>query len=131
MTFRNSKSDFVTAIAMTVFFLSLPISSESSINMQSNGVFGDLLTIISSFLSQRQQRVILNRQFSEWHEVSAGVPQGSVLGPLFFLIYSNDLPNSLQCDVKLFVDDTSLFTLVENEIVPAQRMNRDLGKILQ
>ena len=88
------------------------------------------LSLISSFLSQRRQCVILNGQSSEWRDVSAGVPQGSVLGPIFFLIYINDSTNNLQCDVKLFADDTSLFTLVDNEIVSAQQLNGVLGKVL-
>ena len=77
-------------------------------------------------MSQRWQRMILNGQSSEWREISTGVPQGSVVGPLFFLIYLDDLTNNLQCDVVLFVDDTSLFALVKNEIISAQQMNRDL-----
>ena len=97
--------------------------------LQSNGISGNLLKLIRNFLSHRQQRVILNGQSSEWREVSAGVPKGSALGPLFFLIYINDLTNNLQSDVKLFADDTSLSTVVENETVSAQNMNRDLEKI--
>ena len=97
--------------------------------LESNGISGNLLKLMRSFLSHRQQRVILNGQQSEWQEVSAGVPQGSVLGPLFFLIYINDLTDNLKCDVKLFADDTSLFTVVENESISAQNMNSDLEKI--
>ena len=74
--------------------------------------------------------MILNGQSSEGREVSSGVSQGSVLGPLLFLIYINDLTNNLQCNVKLFADDTSLFTLVDNEIASAQQLNRDLDKVL-
>ena len=94
--------------------------------LESNGISGDLLKLISSFISQQKQRVILNGQSSEWREVSAGVPQGSVLGLLFFLIYINDLTDNRHCDIKLFADDTSLFTLVHNEIASAQDMNNDL-----
>ena len=72
--------------------------------------------------------MISNGQSSEWREVSAGVPLGSVLGPLLFLIYINDLTNNLQCNVKIFADDTSLFTVVENETVSAQNMKRGLEK---
>ena len=52
-----------------------------------------------------------------------------MLGSLFFLIYINDLIDSLHCDVKLFADDISLFTLVHNEIVSTQFMNQDLEKL--
>ena len=76
--------------------------------LESNGISGNLLKLNRSFLSHRQQRVTLNGQSSEWREASAGVSQGSVLGPLFFLIYINDLTDNLQCNVKLFADHTSL-----------------------
>ena len=78
------------------------------------GVSGQLLSLIQSFLSDRKQRTVLNGKSSIWGDISAGVPQGSILGPLFFLVYINDLTENLKCNVKLFADDTSLFTVVKN-----------------
>ena len=74
-----------------------------------NGISGELLSSLSDFLDNRTQRVILNGQYSSWAKVEAGVPQGSILGPLLFLIYINDLSDNLASNPKLFADDTSLF----------------------
>ena len=79
--------------------------------LKSMGICDDLLNLIGSFLENRFQRVVLNGQASEWLPVKAGVPQGSILGPLFFLIYINDLSIDIISTVKLFADDTSLFSL--------------------
>ena len=93
------------------------------------GVSGDLLSLIQSFLKDRKQRTVLNGQNSNWGDISAGVPQGSILGPLFFLAYINDLAAEVKCNVKLFADDTSLFTVVENIDSAASDMNHDLELI--
>ena len=77
-------------------------------------ISGNLFNLLHSFLSNRKQRTVLNGTSSSWGNVSSGVPQGSILGPLIFLIYINDLTDDLNCIVKVFADDTSLFTIVED-----------------
>ena len=68
---------------------------------------------------------MLNDQCSSWSSVLAGIPQGSILGPLLFLIYINDLPENLQSTVKLFADDTSLFSTVYEPNISATQLERD------
>ena len=76
-----------------------------------NGISGNLLKFLRDFLNERKQRVILNGQFSTWKNVSAGVLQGSILGPLLFLIYINDQTEGLSINAKFFADDTTLFSV--------------------
>ena len=59
--------------------------------LRRNGISGRLLLLIESFLANRKQRTVLNGKLSKWGSITAGAPQGSILGPLFFLLYSNDL----------------------------------------
>ena len=93
------------------------------------GVSEKLHNFIKSFLNNRYQRVLLNGQSSDWSPVKAGAPEGSFLGPLFFLIYINDLANDLSTNVKIFADDTSLFSTVTNQAQSAADFNDDLNKI--
>ena len=97
--------------------------------MQSYGIYGSLLRLLKDFLSDRIQRAVLNGQSSDWKDVLAGVPQGSILGPLLFLIYINDLSEHLESKVKIFADDTSLFSLVTDQGECSIKLNRDLGRI--
>ena len=97
--------------------------------MKQNGISGDLLQIVSDFLSNRKQRVVLNGQNPSWTNVHVGVPQGSILGPLLFLIYINDLADNLSSNVKLFADDTSLLSVVHDVNASARELYDDLKKI--
>ena len=80
-------------------------------------------------MSNRKQRVLLNGQTSEWRNITASVPQGSILGPLLFLIYINDLSGDLSSKAKLFADDTSLFFVTHDITTSANELNNDLNKI--
>ena len=97
--------------------------------LKQNGVSGNLLDTITDFLNYRKQRVALKGQFSSWTSIEAGVPQGSILGPLLFLIYINDLSDDLMSNVKLFADDTSLFSVVHDVNTSSTNLNNDLRKI--
>ena len=74
-----------------------------------NGISGKLLKLLRDFPCCRKQRVVLNGQNSSWENINAGVPQGSILGPLLFLVYINDLSIGVSSNCKLFADETSLF----------------------
>ena len=93
------------------------------------GVMGDLFSLIKNFLTGRKQRTVLNGKSSSWGDISAGVPQVSIQGRLFFLVYISDLTKNLECNDKLFADDTSLFTVVQDYISAANDMNHDLELI--
>ena len=84
-------------------------------NLKSMGISGELCNLLENYLSGRFQRFILNGQHSSWKPMLVGVSQSSILGPLLFLIYINDLPNELKSIVKLLADDTSLFTVVKDK----------------
>ena len=80
-------------------------------------------------MSKRKQQVVLNGKYSSWNNIEAGVPQGSILGPLFFQIYINDLSYNLITNPKLFADDTSLFSIAHDPNTIANDLNNDLEKL--
>lgn len=87
-----------------------------------------LLRWIHDFLTNRIQQVVLDAKSSESLPVSSGVPQGSVLGPTLFLLYINDLPDVIDCNISLFADDTLLFQIVNN-LDDENRMQNNINKV--
>ena len=74
------------------------------------GISGQIFGLISSFLSNRRLRVVLDGKSSQEYPVNAGVPQGSILGPTLFLLYINDLPDDVICNIAIYADDTTLYS---------------------
>ena len=92
------------------------------------GISGALLKWFKSFLCDRRQRVVVNGSTSDWSPVLSGVPQGSVLGPLLFILYLNDLPKNLQCIVKMFADDVAIYKSIATR-EDCDLLQRDLSLI--
>ena len=94
--------------------------------LKENGVEGNLLSWLENYLQDRKQRVTLGGQHSSWCNIKAGVPQGSVLGPLMFIVYINDIVDNIKGNIKLFADDTALYIDVDNTSQGEQVINADL-----
>ena len=94
-----------------------------------SGITGYVLQWFKNYLSGRKQRVVLPGIFSAWNFIKAGVPQGSILSPLLFLVYINDIVTDIGSNIGLFANDTSLYIVVDNPLVAAETLNADLEKI--
>ena len=97
--------------------------------INSVGIRGSLLDWFSNYLHNRTQAVVIKGQKSDYLNITAGVPQGSVLGPTLFLIYINDLTYSIESIIKLFADDTSMYLSLNENPARALTLNSDLDKI--
>jgi exonuclease III len=93
------------------------------------GIEGRLFDWFCDYLSDRKIRVVVNGQKSEWLRPNAGVPQGSILGPLLFLVFINDITLNIESNINLFADDTSLMEIIENYVDSYAKLNRDLYRL--
>ena len=99
------------------------------LKLESIGITGNLLQWIDRFLTSRFQRVVINGKFSEWLPVLSGVPQGSILGPLLFIIYINDITSVVQSSsIRVFADDASLYAKVSTQD-DCLKLQDDLSRI--
>ena len=89
-------------------------------------VKGELLNLLRNYLHECNQRVVLNGQLSSSELIKSGVRQASVLSPLLFLVYINDLPDNIQSSCKMFADDTFLFSHVFDKYKSQIELNNDL-----
>ena len=95
------------------------------------GIGGVLLNWFYDYLDNRVQRVVLPGTSSSWASVNTGVPQGSIRGPLLFLVYINDIVENINSTIILFADDTSLYVIVDNPTDATEKFNSDMEKIYQ
>ena len=79
------------------------------------GIRGKVHTWVKEFLTDREQRVIVNASQSTWKNITSGIPQGSVLGLVLFLVFINDFPDVINVLVKLFADDAKLYSIVTSD----------------
>ena len=94
------------------------------------GIQNETLIWFNSYLSQRRQQVVINNRKSDFKRVSCGVPQGSILGPLLFLLFINDLPlytNNFHTD--LYADDTTLYDIQESQEIIEQNFQSALNQL--
>ena len=92
------------------------------------GIGGKLLFWLESFLHGRSQRVVLNGSESQWSDITSGVPRGSVLGPLLFVLYINDIAEFIQSQLGVFADDTKMHSIIRS-VCDAVRLQRDLDNM--
>ena len=99
--------------------------------LKQNCISGSLQKLFENYLLNRKQRVVLNGFQSDYSIIQSGVPQGSYLGLLLFLIYINDLERNIKSNVKFFAGDTVLFSIVNGPLITAIDLNHDLNIICQ
>ena len=130
--FENPKSLEVRAVFLDISKAFDKVWHDGLIfKLKQNGISGSLLKLFENYLLNRKQRVVLNGTYSDYSIIESGVPQGSVLGPLLFLIYINDLEINIKSNIKFFADDTMLFSIVKDPVISANDLNHDLNIIRQ
>lgn len=84
------------------------------LKLQAYGIEGEVLSWIKDFLKNRRQKVVVNSVDSDWQNITSGIPQGSVLGPVLFIIYINDMPDVLTSVCKIFADDSKIYRSIQD-----------------
>ena len=98
--------------------------------LKKKGVTGKLLAWIAAFLNNRHQQVRVDDEFSTWKRVKSGIPQGSVLGPILFVIFINDMPDVVESICQLFADDAKIFDTVNlRNPNSGDRLQRDIDSV--
>ena len=97
--------------------------------LKSHGISGKIFTWLEDWLSERKQRVVINGKASSWKNVLSGVPQGSVLGPILFIAYVNDIDEGLTCKISKFADDTKITGRVTSRAEKLQ-LQSDLDQLV-
>ena len=96
--------------------------------VKSYGIGGNILNWLENFLVGRQQQVVVNKSSSSREEVTSGVPQGSVLGPILFVLFVNDLPDHVTSQIKIFADDTKIFRKIGSK-ADCEFLQKDLTNL--
>lgn len=96
--------------------------------LQSYGIVGDVIGWITDFLTNRKQQVCIGNVTSSWKPVTSGIPQGSVLGPVLFICYVNDMPLNIHSNIKIFADDTKLFSKIDSKS-DSENLQQDLTNL--
>ena len=121
---NSSKVSDVIFLDLSKAFDSVP-HERLLLKLNRYGIDRQLYLWFRNFLTNRRQRVQIRGSYSEWSPVISGVPQGSILGPIMFLIYVNDIPNIITSTAKLFADDTKIYRQI-NKVVDSIALQSDL-----
>ena len=97
--------------------------------LNQNAISDNLLNLLCDFLRNRKQRVLLNEQVSDWSNIKANVPHGSILRSLLFLIYINNLSEGFSSNARLFTDDTYLLSVIHDKNTSALELNNAVTKM--
>ena len=110
---NNSKAPDAIFLDLAKAFDSVP-HERLLLKLNRYGISGSLLLRLRNFLTNRKQRVVIRGIHSDWSPVTSGVPQGTILGPILFLINVNDIPEVVKSTIKLFADDTKIYRELTN-----------------